>query len=250
MKKLSKKDLNVVIDHNFTKELKDFEYETKFTVTDKKLTSFGILKLVRSCFKNSTEFTLCEIKGGDKLLTAVQFFIGKNTEYSKFVYRGAKMIKVKRHKIIKGNPFSIFKNDESLIIDKTDFKTKLHDLRYRFKRHNHTLENLDEYITKLPKLIPIGKMTKERVKDFVVDNEDGRIYAVAVSFCTSNGVIQKQLEIEYSGYLPSFKRNRTATEKEVIAGVQAVSNYIYLQLPKLLTPSIERKFSFVQKVKK
>ena len=137
-----------------------------------------------------------------------------------------------------------------MIIDKTDFNTKLNDLRYRFKRHNHTLANLDEYIEKLPKLRLIGKMTKERVKDFVIDNEDGRIYAVAVSFCTSNGVVQKQLEIEYSGYLPSFKRPRIATEEEVIEGVQAVSNYIYLQLPRLLTPSIERKFSFVQKAKK
>ncbi len=251
MNKLTKKDLAQVIKHDFTKELKDFEYETKFDISNKKLTSFQILKKIRSCFKNTEDYQLCEIKNGDKLLTKVSFFISDKIEYSTFIYRGARMVKIKHHKIINGKPFKIFKNDEKLIIDKGDFNTKLNDLKHRFKRHNHTLVNLDSFLSKQKKLVSIGQMTKERVKDFVVDLNDGRIYAIAISFCYSNGIVQKQLEIEYSGFLPSYNRPRkSGTEKEVIKGVQEVSNYIYQKFPKLFIPSIERKFSFVKSLKK
>ncbi len=61
--------------HDFTKEFKDFEYETKFDIKDGKLGSLKVLNKIRSCFKNSQHFVLCEIKGGDKLLTHVLFFL-------------------------------------------------------------------------------------------------------------------------------------------------------------------------------
>lgn len=246
-KSLSQKNLAQIKKHDFIKELKNFEYETKFDIKNKKLSSFGILKKIRSCFKNNQHFILCEIKGGDKLLTRVSFFFGDNAEYSLFRYRGAKMVKIKKHKIIKGMPFSIFKNNEQLIIDKDNFSSKLKDLQHRFKRHNYRLVDLNSFLKQKSALTNVGKMIKNRVKDFVFDTRDGRIYAVAVTFCKTKNNVQKQLEIEYAGYLPGFKNQKKNIEKQVIAGVQELSRYIYKHFSRMLRPSIERKFEFVKR---
>lgn len=244
---LSPKKLAQIQKHDFTKELKDFEYEMKFDIQNKKLDSLGILKKIRHCFQENQRFILCEVKGGDKLLTRVTFFFGDNTEYSLFRYRGARMVKVKKHRIIKGAPFRIFKNDEQLIVDKEDFSKKLSMVRHRFKRHNYKLVNLDKFLREKSSLIHIGEMVKNRVKDFVFDTTDGKIYAVAITFCKSKNKIQKQLEIEYAGYLSGFGDKKHGTEKQIIVGVQNLSKYIYNYFPKMLKPSVERKFEFVKR---
>jgi hypothetical protein len=243
---ISHKNFAQIQKHDFTKEIKDFEYETKFDIHGSKLGSFGVLNKIRGCFKNNQRFILCKVNGGDKLLTLVSFFFGDKTEYSLFRYRGARMVKVKRHRIINGTPFRIFKNDEQLIIDKDDFSKKLNRLQHRFKRHNYRLVNLDNFLKERASLIDVGEMVKNRVKDFVFDPRDGKIYAVAITFCESKNKVQKQLEIEYAGYLPGVKNKRLDIEKQVVAGVQELSQYIYKHFPKMLKPSIERKFEFVK----
>lgn len=244
---LSTKKLAQIQKHNFTKELKGFEYETKFDIQDKKDSSLEILKKIRRCFKDNQRFFLCEVKGGDKLLTRVTFFFEDNTEYSSFRYRGVRMVKVKKHRIIKGTPFRIFKNDEQLMIDKNDFSKKLNKIAHRFKRHNYRLVNLAKFLKEKSSLIQVGEMVKERVKDFVFDTSDGRIYAVAITFCRSKNKTQKQLEIEYAGYLSGFGNKKQGSEKQVIAGVQNLSNYIYSHFPQMLKTSVERKFEFVKR---
>ncbi len=235
--------------HDFTKELKDFEYETKFDVTDKGgLSALGILKKIQNCFDGSKRFILSKIKGGDKLIMHVSFFTLDGTEYSLFKYRGARMVKIKKHQIIKGSPFFIFKNNEKLVIDKNDF-SELKDLRHRFKRHNYILADLDKFLKHKPLLVYEGEMTKNRVKDFIFDTISGKIYAVAVTFCKSGGRTQKQFEVEYAGYLPGFKNSDKNIEKHVIDGVQELSGYIYSYFADILKPSIERKFEFVKRNK-
>jgi hypothetical protein len=232
--------------HDFTKELQDFEYETKFEVTDKNLTDFGVLKKIEGGFDGNQRFVLVKIKNGDKLITHVSFFTLNDTEYSIFKYRGARMVKIKKHRIIKSSPFFIFKNNEKLVIDKNEF-LKLKNLRHRFKRHNHILADLGKFIKESP-LVYQGEMIKHRVKDFVFDTVNGRIYAVAVTFCKSGGRIQKQFEVEYAGYSPGFKNSVKNIEKQVIAGVQELSEYIYNSFPGMLKSSVERKFEFVKKL--
>ncbi len=144
-------------------------------------------------------------------------------------------------------PFSIFKNYEQLIIDKEDFSKNLKDLHHRFKRHNYGLVELDHFLQQKSSLIRVGDMVKNRVKDFVFDTRDGRIYAVAITFCKSKNKVQKQLEIEYAGYLSGFKNPVRNVEKQVIAGVQELSQYIYKHFPAMLRQSTERKFEFVKR---
>src|SRR3989344_4641800 len=134
------------------------------------------------------------------------------------------MIKIKKHRIIRGFSFPIFKSSEKLAIDKSDF-SKLKTLKDRFQRHNYELVNLNDFVKRKSLKNYIGIMVKDRVKDFIFDTDNGRIYAIAVTFCKSKGHIQKQ----------------------IIDGVQEISGYIYEQLSNILSPSVERKFEFVKK---
>lgn len=243
---IAKKQIETIKDHNFTKELKKFEYETKFDIKDVSSGSFGILKMIRGCFDENGRYILVKIGRGDRLLTRVEFFTYGDTEYSVFRYRGARMVKVKKHRIVKAEPFSIFKNDESLVIDRSDFSRKLVRSRHRFKRHNYRLVDLGVFLKSKNSMISVGEMIKERVKDFVIDSSDGRIYAVAVTFCKTKDKVQKQLEIEYSGYLSGFRRKKGAIEKEVITGTLSLSKYIYDHFPTMFKSSTERKFDFVK----
>lgn len=252
MKRSLPKILSQIRSHEFTKELKDFEFETKFDVRKEVgLSASALLAKVEKCFAGHPYFILCKVRGGDKLVAKVVFFAKENTEYSFFKYRGARMIKVKKHKIIKGIPFSIFKNIEGLLIDKKDFEKKLNRFKRRFRKHKYSLVDINKTFKKLglSKSNSMGKMIKVRVKDFVFDARDGRIYAVAISFCKSGGRTQKQLEVEYSGYLSGFGDFKKENEKEIVFRTLELSQHIYKCLPWIFRPSVERKFEFVNKTR-
>lgn len=250
MKRSLSEILSQIRSHGFTKEFKDFEFETKFDVArGVGLGAMALLAKVEKCFVGHPHFILCKVRGGDKLVAKVVFFAKKNMEYSFFKYRGARMLKVKKHKIIKGIPFSIFKNIEGLLIDKKDFEKKLNLLKRRFRKHKYSLVDINKTFKKLglSKSNSVGKMTKVRVKDFVFDARDGRIYAVAISFCKSGGRTQKQLEVEYSGYLGGVGNFKKGNEKEIISKTLELSRHIYKRLSGIFRPSVERKFEFVNK---
>ena len=157
------------------------------------------------------------------------------------------MVKVKRHHVRKQGGLPIFKNEEHILIDRDDFAEKLYRLRHRFARHSYRLVDLDALMQRL-RLDPstsIGTMTKIRVKDFVFDTRDGRVYAVAVTFCASRGRTQKQLEVEYAGYIPGMHGRMENSERQIIARTVELSRHIHDCLPSMLTPSTERKYDFV-----
>lgn len=235
--------------HDFTKELKEIEYETKFDIQSETDDCFTVLKKIRECFRDAREFLLCKIRNGDALSTHVVFFTENALEYSLFLYRGAKMIKIKRHGIVKNTAFTVFKNHEELVIDKSDFVRKLSKQRCRFRRHTYRLVDVFRYWnnTGSPTRKYAGVMEKKRAKDFVLDTHDGRIYAIAVTFCRSGNKIQKQLEIEYAGFLPRFGKRRKNSEVEIVAGIEEISLLLFNSLPALLVPSHERKLEFVKK---
>ena len=163
------------------------------------------------------------------------------------------MLKVKKHKIIRNAGLDVFKNIESLLIDKKDFADKQARFRYLFRRHDYHLIDLEKKLKALkksPATRQIGEMIKVRVKDFVLDLSDGRVYAVAITFCSSGKKVQRQLEIEYSGYISSFPKFKMGGEKQVVSGVTALSKFLYRGSPLLLRPSVERKFEFVKNNKK
>ncbi len=232
-------------DHDFTKELKRFEYETKFSITTRK-SALACLRDVERCFRVPSRFLLVRIAGGDKLVTRVSFFARNNHEYSYFAYRRARMLKVKRHRVMVRGGLPIFKNEESLLIDRSEFTKNLHRFRHRFVRHSYRLVDLRALMQRFrfDPTARVGEMVKTRVKDFVLDTRDGRVYAVAVTFCTSSGRTQKQLEVEYAGYIQGVPGRTPNSEREIVARTVELSKHIHHCLPSMLTPSTERKYTF------
>lgn len=243
------RDMRAIIarikDHDFTKELKRFEFETKFSITSRKDALSCLDDVVRNV-ETQSPFVLVRIPTGDRLVTRVSFFIKGDVEYSYFTYRGARMLKVKRHWILLRGGFPIFKNEERLLIDRDDFARKLSRYRRRFARHSYRLIDIRARMRAL-RFAPskqLAVMEKDRVKHFVLDVRDGRVYAVAVTHCTSGGQTQRQLEVEYSGYIPRLGRRIQQSERQIIDRTVELSKHIAARSSMRLTPSTERKFSF------
>jgi hypothetical protein len=156
------------------------------------------------------------------------------------------MVKVKKHKIVDYQNWKIFKNEESLVIDVEDFDKKLDREKVRFKRHSYRLENLEEYLKKRESGFAfVGNMKKERLKDFVFDHSNGFIYSFAVTYCSTEGRVQRQFEIEYAGYLDGLEAVNGGLENGIKEGLIGVGGFMYRNMKDILKPSVERKFDFV-----
>lgn len=240
--------IHILRAHDFTKEFRAYEFEIKYEIKPSRHGgTLTILHALQRCLKGSPRYLAAGIPGGDRLTTTVKFYAGKQTEYSLFSYRGVRMVKVKKHRIIRHGSRRIFKNDEKLLIDRRDFASLPASFRRRFRRHSFRLVSIATWLTRLAEYRRIGTMKKLRVKDFVLDKQDGRVYAVSVSVCTSGGRRQKQLEIEYAGFLPGFPRRSRNNERQVVSRLCDMARIVEQCLGGTIRPTIERKYTFVKK---
>ncbi len=104
-----------------------------------------------------------------------------------------------------------------------------------------------------------GKIKKERADMFLLNAHDGRIYNFTVTraqITRSEQQVetQRQLEIEYAGYLPGFKNFKNEDEQQLIRSMLDLTRYTYalyhdVLLPDegrmKLVPTKERKYDFV-----
>jgi len=106
-----------------------------------------------------------------------------------------------------------------------------------------------------------GKIRKEKGDDFILDSNDGRIYSFTITraHLTKAGeekesAIQRQLEIEYAGYIPGFKSLEKGSEKQIVEGMIDMAKYtalLYHNAPVYngwrmnLFLTNERKYDFV-----
>lgn len=79
-----------------------------------------------------------------------------------------------------------------------------------------------------------GKIRKEKGDDFLLDTNDGRLYSFTVTraHLTKPGEnkesgVQRQLEIEYAGYIPGFKGFERDSERQVVQGMIDLAKYTF-----------------------
>ena len=79
-----------------------------------------------------------------------------------------------------------------------------------------------------------GKIRKEKGDVFILDTSDGRIYSFTVtrSFLTKAGEssesgVQRQLEIEYAGYIPGFSGFEKDSERQLVQGMVDLAKYTF-----------------------
>ena len=166
----------------------------------------------------------------------------------------------------------IEKMGKGYLKEKGEFIPILTQVRYKnlISKRKETLHvaSLDQIINKIglvvsnPNVKYRGKLRKERGDFFVLDVHDGRIYNLTISLAhlissqqqdTVSGV-QRQLEIEYAGYLPDFTAFQKDSEKQLLEGIAALAQYTYAlygvtvlenDWHMRLVPTKERKYDFV-----
>jgi hypothetical protein len=79
-----------------------------------------------------------------------------------------------------------------------------------------------------------GKIRKEKGDVFVLDVQDGRIYSFTVTRAhltkvgeTKESGVQRQLEIEYAGYIPGFRGFKKDSEEQLVRGIVDLAKYTF-----------------------
>ena len=107
-----------------------------------------------------------------------------------------------------------------------------------------------------------GRIRKEKADDYILDTSDGRIYSFTITRAhlikpgeTKESRTQRQLEIEYAGYIPGFKGFDKDDEKQLVQGMVDLAKYtaaLYSAVPLKnkwraeLAITHERKYDFIQ----
>ncbi len=130
---------------------------------------------------------------------------------------------------------------------------------------------LDEVINKIndvscgPDVSYRGRIRKEKGDDFVLDTNDGRIFSFTITRAhlilpgqDVETAVQRQLEIEYAGFLPGFSGFKENSEVQIIEGMVDLAKYthgLYQNAPigdrsrMRLSPTLERKYDFIVGIK-
>lgn len=210
-----------IANHTIKKERKGIEYEIKLDAAHTTKTLPELLATVEQALSSTSRYVTDKVQIPNEMTT--HFMIDKNTEYSIFRYQGNVMLKIKKHHILDTHTFPIFKNSENFIYE----NAKIID---RLSPKNVTY---------------VGSMLKRRLKDFVVDSHDGRVYALAVTICDAAGHSQHQLEVEYHGYLAGQEKINKEDEPEILQRLTELANFIYTTCKNQFVPSTSRKYELV-----
>ncbi|MDP2925291.1 MAG: hypothetical protein Q8N99_02885 [Nanoarchaeota archaeon] len=105
------------------------------------------------------------------------------------------------------------------------------------KRWKATLDEALQKVSELTKEKGIkyrGKIRKEKGDAFVLDTNDGRIYSFTITRAhlvlpgeSNESSTQRQLELEYAGYIPGFSGHTKDSEKELVSGMVDLAKYTY-----------------------
>lgn len=101
----------------------------------------------------------------------------------------------------------------------------------------------------------VGAIRKEKGDAFVLDVADGRIYSMSMTRSTAKEHVQRQLELEYAGFVPGFKGFKKNDEEQIVSGMVDLTKRLIRLYQETevkegilmkLSPTLERKYDFVR----
>jgi hypothetical protein len=101
-----------------------------------------------------------------------------------------------------------------------------------------------------------GALQKDKGDAFILDTVDGRIYSFTVTLAHKPDDVQRQLELEYAGYVPGFDGFEKEDEQQIVSGMVELAKHVVLlhqnaPVTKGVTMQLkstdERKYDFVRK---
>jgi hypothetical protein len=128
---------------------------------------------------------------------------------------------------------------EKGLVEPTDVGVDFEEIVIKRKeeRYQSSFEQAMEKANELTKQKGVkyrGKIRKEKGDAFVLDSNDGRIYSFTITRAhlikpgqEKESGIQRQLELEYAGYIPGFKGFKKDSEKQIVQGMVDLAKYTY-----------------------
>ncbi len=245
--------LGIQKNEDIPKEFPDIEYEVKFdiTVNSGRDSEPGLVEILDAFdFPPGARGTRFLKDPVNTVATGINRFYGTKEEERLVVIEkgGGLYLKEKSEPI----PFDAGIPFQQLVIKRTEE-------RY-VAEPQEVLDKIDE-VTREPNVIFRGKIRKEKGDAFILDTSDGRLYSFTITRAhlirpgeIQETAIQRQLEIEYAGHMPSFPDFEKDSEKQLISGMVDLARYVGVlygstPLPNgwsmSLHPTSERKHDFV-----
>lgn len=217
-----KKEKDFLTCQRIGREFPDREFEIKFEFQQKGLELSHYLALIEKAIKGSGRYVIDPVQVRSTMTT--HFFSDNDLEYSIFEYENRLMLKKKRHEVLHSELFQVYCNDETFLYDLNAIKSELEKNQVHY----------------------MGCMTKKRIKDFLLNTTDGRIYSLAVTICEAYNQFQYQFEIEYNGYISKME-HLDNNENKLVDALILTAKDLYEVIGSDIIPSGDRKFDFVQR---
>jgi len=114
-----------------------------------------------------------------------------------------------------------------------------HDIPYSeivMKRTEHRYgATLAEVLAKTEEVVRAGSIyqgcvVKEKGDTYILDTHEGRIYSLTLTRATlergEETLVQRQLELEYAGYIPGFPQFEKDSEEQIVAAMVEIAKHI------------------------
>ncbi len=248
------KELGIKSVNDIPKEFPEIEYEIKFDIQTQGIGSEPKLETYLDAFDFPAPVNARFLKDPvNNVATGLNRFYGTDSEERLVV-------------ITKGNGTYLKEKSEFLPVE-TDIPLKQIVLKRKEDRRAATIDEVTDKIVDVTSEEGVkyrGKVRKEKGDAFILDSSDGRIYSFTITRShlikpkeKKESEIQRQLEIEYAGYLPISSGFKKESEEQIVSGMIDLARYtygLYMVVPVTsgwrirLIPTLERKFDFVAEI--
>lgn len=235
------------------KEFNDTEYEVKFDIGIDKKRKEPKLEELLNAFDFPAVRNARFLKDSVNIITeGVNNFYGNEIDERLVVIEKAGSLYLKE----KGPviPLELGVNFEEIVIKRSEKRGKASFEEVSRKVDEIRRENSVDYK---------GKIRKEKGDAFILDVSDGRIYSFTVTRANlikpgekKESDVQRQLELEYAGYIPGFKGFEKNSEQQIVHGMVDLAKYTYILYNNApvngcrmnLALTGERKYDFVSRI--
>ncbi|MBW3015777.1 hypothetical protein KY330_05110 [Candidatus Woesearchaeota archaeon] len=213
------------IDNDIPKEFPEIEYEVKFDI---QLIEGSGKEPEIADYLNTFDFPATKAARFIKdpvsnIATGTNSFIGRGLEERLVVIEKCGGLYLKE----KGSILPV-----DVGVDYQDIIVKRTEVRYPVSAQEMIEKSSD--ILKESGVELKGRIRKEKGDDFILDTNDGRLYSFTInrSHLTKAGqkketAIQRQLELEYAGFIPGFSGFKKNSEKQIVQGMVDLARFVY-----------------------
>ncbi|MFH1916941.1 MAG: hypothetical protein ABIJ21_06795 [Nanoarchaeota archaeon] len=206
------------------KEFSEWEYEVKFDIRVDGKGKEPDIKAFLNAFDFPATTSAHYLKDPvDHIAEGVNHFFGDGLEEKLVVIEkaGRKFLKKKGNvvPVTTGVPY------EEIIVKRTEERYEA-TMEAIFEEARLVASEQGEYK---------GKIRKEKGDAFVLDLNDGRIYSFTINRShltrageTKESHIQRQLELEYAGYIPKFPGFTKDAEEQIAAGMVDLAKFVWV----------------------